>query len=110
MPTATKETSVEKQGGIENYYRSKIAELEVQERDRTQNLRRLEAQRNDLNSKGKNLFFFQNFVFFFFFFEKLKNQNQKANNYYLIKTLLNSHTYIYEYVLFYTNGLCANKN
>jgi len=55
MPTATKETSVEKQGGIENYYRSKIAELEVQERDRTQNLRRLEAQRNDLNSKVRLL-------------------------------------------------------
>jgi hypothetical protein len=47
-PSETKE----KQSGIENYYRSKIAELEVQERDSTQNLRRLEAQRNDLNSKG----------------------------------------------------------
>ena len=38
--------------GLENYYRSKIEELELVVRDKTQNLRRLQAQRNDLNSKG----------------------------------------------------------
>jgi biotin carboxylase len=38
--------------GIQSYYASKIEELEVIVRDKTQNLRRLEAQRNELNSKG----------------------------------------------------------
>uniref|UniRef100_A0A3B4WQ73 ATPase AAA-type core domain-containing protein n=1 Tax=Seriola lalandi dorsalis TaxID=1841481 RepID=A0A3B4WQ73_SERLL len=38
--------------GISNYYSSKIDELEVVVREKTQNLRRLEAQRNELNSKG----------------------------------------------------------
>ena len=37
------------------YYSSKIEELEVVVRDRTQNLRRLEAQRNELNSKVRLL-------------------------------------------------------
>lgn len=38
--------------GIYSYYQSKIEELEVVVREKTQNLRRLEAQRNELNSKG----------------------------------------------------------
>lgn len=35
------------------YYQSKLDELELIIRDKTQNLRRLEAQRNALNTKGK---------------------------------------------------------
>lgn len=38
--------------GLSSYYSSKIEELELLIRDKTQNLRRLEAQRNDLNSRG----------------------------------------------------------
>ena len=41
--------------GITNYYQAKIDELEVIVRERTQNLRRLEAQRNELNSKVRLL-------------------------------------------------------
>lgn len=39
--------------GIQAYYRSKIQEMEVLVRDKAQNFRRLEAQRNELNTKGK---------------------------------------------------------
>jgi heme-binding NEAT domain protein len=38
--------------GIKPYYKQKIQELEVICNDKTRNLRRLEAQRNDLNAKG----------------------------------------------------------
>ena len=38
--------------GIQTYYRAKIAELEVQVREKAQNFRRLEAQRNEINAKG----------------------------------------------------------
>ena len=38
--------------GIENYYRAKIAELEVETRTRARDLARLEAQRNNLNHSG----------------------------------------------------------
>ena len=38
--------------GIKSYYKAKIEELEINVRDKTQNLRRLEAQRNELNGKG----------------------------------------------------------
>ena len=38
--------------GLTSYFTGKIAELELSVRDRTQNLRRLEAQRNELNTKG----------------------------------------------------------
>ena len=38
--------------GIDSYYTSKVDELEVQLREKLQNLRRLEAQRNELNSRG----------------------------------------------------------
>jgi len=41
--------------GISSYYTSKIDELEATLRDRTANLRRLEAQRNELNSKVRTL-------------------------------------------------------
>ena len=42
-------------GSLSSYYSSKIEELEVTVRERTQNLRRLEAQRNELNSKVRLL-------------------------------------------------------
>jgi len=41
--------------GIASYYKSKIDELQIVVSDKTQNLRRLEAQRNELNSKVRLL-------------------------------------------------------
>ena len=41
--------------GLRSYYKAKIEELEIQARDKQHNLRRLEAQRNDLNGKGMSL-------------------------------------------------------
>ena len=38
--------------GLKDYYKGKIEELEIAVRDKAHNLRRLEAQRNDLNTKG----------------------------------------------------------
>jgi len=39
--------------GLKSYYKTKIEELEIMARDKQHNLRRLEAQRNELNTKGK---------------------------------------------------------
>jgi 26S proteasome regulatory subunit T6 len=39
--------------GIRSYYLSKIDELELVVRERTQNLQRLKAQRNEWNAKGR---------------------------------------------------------
>lgn len=39
--------------GLRAYYKAKIEEHEIAVRDKTQNLRRLEAQRNELNTKGE---------------------------------------------------------
>ncbi|GMF36295.1 unnamed protein product [Phytophthora lilii] len=39
--------------GLTSYYEQKIEHLELTVRDETQNLRRLQAQRNELNSKGR---------------------------------------------------------
>eukprot|EP00899_Mesostigma_viride_P007408 jgi/Mesvir1/16669/Mv15071-RA.1 len=41
--------------GLKGYYKTKIEEMEMALRDKTQNLRRLEAQRNELNSKVRML-------------------------------------------------------
>lgn len=41
-----------KQEGIKSYYLQKIEEAEVLFREKQLNLRRLEAQRNELNTKG----------------------------------------------------------
>ena len=41
--------------GIENYYNQRIEELEQRVRDKRQNLKRLEAQRNEMNSAVKQL-------------------------------------------------------
>ena len=40
--------------GLSSYYKAKIEELEIQARDKQHNLRRLEAQRNELNTKGES--------------------------------------------------------
>mgnify|MGYP000886199005 CR=1 FL=1 len=41
--------------GVSQYYIAKIEELESLLREKKRNLRRLEAQRNELNAKGKYL-------------------------------------------------------
>ena len=41
--------------GIRGYYLSKIGELEAVINEKLQNKRRLEAQRNELNGKGRRL-------------------------------------------------------
>ena len=41
--------------GLKTYYKAKIEELEILARDKQHNLRRLEAQRNELNTKGRRL-------------------------------------------------------
>lgn len=41
--------------GLKSYYRAKIEELEILCRDKQHNLRRLEAQRNELNTKGERI-------------------------------------------------------
>ena len=38
--------------GLRAYYQSKIEELELAIRDKQHNLHRMEAQRNELNSRG----------------------------------------------------------
>ncbi len=38
--------------GLKGYYKSKIEELELHIKDKSHNLRRLEAQRNELNTQG----------------------------------------------------------
>ena len=40
------------QEGLKAYFKAKIEEAEIAVRNKTQNLRRLEAQRNELNTKG----------------------------------------------------------
>ena len=42
-----------KSAGIDAYYKSKIEELEVNLKSKSINIRRLEAQRNELNARGK---------------------------------------------------------
>ena len=44
--------------GVKPYYQAKIEECELVINDKTQDLRRLEAQRNALNAKGVLLFLF----------------------------------------------------
>ena len=41
--------------GLKKYYKTKIEELEILTRDKQHNLRRLEAQRNELNTKGMHM-------------------------------------------------------
>ena len=46
---------IENATGLQDFYRNKISELEITIREKEQNLRRLEAQRNDWNTKGFSL-------------------------------------------------------
>ncbi|KUF93012.1 Lysosomal beta glucosidase [Phytophthora nicotianae] len=48
-------TSADDSAGLTSYYEKKIEHLELTVRDETQNLRRLQAQRNELNSKELQL-------------------------------------------------------
>ncbi|GFH24825.1 AAA domain-containing protein [Haematococcus lacustris] len=41
--------------GLKGYYKSKIEELELKVKDKSHNLRRLEAQRNELNTQVRLL-------------------------------------------------------
>ena len=55
--------------GIKPYYDGKIQTLRVVVADKVKNLRRLEAQRNELNAKGKYISVFLNiFILPFSFF------------------------------------------
>jgi hypothetical protein len=51
MPAAT--TIPIAPGGIKSYYQAKIESAEILINQKTQNLRRLEAQRNALNARGQ---------------------------------------------------------
>lgn len=44
--------------GLHSYYQQKIEELEVILRDKEQNVRRLEAQRNEWNARGRSSLYF----------------------------------------------------
>jgi 26S proteasome regulatory subunit T6 len=50
MPTAVNKSKAP--GGIQSYYQAKIEAAELLINQKTQNLRRLEAQRNALNARG----------------------------------------------------------
>ena len=43
-----------KSEGVDSYYISKVEELEVALKSKAVNIRRLEAQRNELNAKGRS--------------------------------------------------------
>ena len=53
--TVATPTSSEDTAGVTAYYNQKISELEALKRTKTENLKRLEAQRNELNAKGTSL-------------------------------------------------------
>ena len=63
--------SAVKVNGISDYYQGKIDQLEITVREKTENLRRLQAQRNELNSKGILLFLRCSFLDFFFSFKQM---------------------------------------
>jgi 26S proteasome regulatory subunit T6 len=53
MPVAVQAPAVP--GGVKPYYQAKIEAAEILINRKTQNLRRLEAQRNALNARGRYL-------------------------------------------------------
>ena len=46
---------MEDTGGVRNFFLSKIEELTAKVREKTKDLRRLQAQRNELNSRGEQI-------------------------------------------------------
>lgn len=52
MPALTSIRAPPPSGGLKAYYQSKIESAELTINRKTQNLRRLEAQRNALNARG----------------------------------------------------------
>ena len=54
MPVAVKAPTPS--GGVKAYYQAKIEAAELTINTKTQNLRRLEAQRNALNARGELVF------------------------------------------------------
>lgn len=52
MATKTANHATDHGQGLRTYYQGKIEEYEVQIREKQVDLRRMEAQRNELNSKG----------------------------------------------------------
>lgn len=52
--------------GFRSYYIQKIEELQLIVADKSQNLRRLQAQRNELNAKGKKIIIFLRLCFYSF--------------------------------------------
>jgi hypothetical protein len=57
MATPTTEKSPHE--GIRSYYQSKIDETTILLRDKIENLRRLQAQRNELNSRGMQSMYYK---------------------------------------------------
>lgn len=57
--------------GLRQYYLQHIHELQLRVGHQSHNLQRLEAHRNDLNSRGSSFLFFFFFLFLFFGFETL---------------------------------------
>lgn len=54
-PVATAAAASDNGEGLRNYYTSKIEELMLTVAEKNQNLRRLQAQRNELNAKVRML-------------------------------------------------------
>lgn len=52
VPAAKTTTTMKHGEGLRQYYQQHIHDLQLLVRHKTHNLNRLEAQRNDLNSKG----------------------------------------------------------
>jgi hypothetical protein len=55
---------VDSKDGFRSYYIQKIEELQLTVNEKSQNLRRLQAQRNELNAKGSFTTNFCNFIVF----------------------------------------------
>jgi len=68
MSTAATSKSSTAPGGIKAYYQAKIEAAEITINHKTQNLRRLEAQRNALNARGQWLCFDLSYVVYLIFF------------------------------------------
>ena len=63
---ATKVEATTQGEGLKTYYKGKIEGLEMKIRDKHMDLRRMEAQRNELNAKGRvcsELFFYRRLTY-----------------------------------------------